>query len=87
MSELREPSKAPALPHNQATKTKGKMQGKMPRARRTCIPKQAGIIISAEVRTLQCDQCCTKGIECFSRTKGGELLQVCIGCHRQKLSS
>jgi len=82
MSELRELREAPAPPHNQATKIKGKT----PRARRTRIPKQAGIIISAEVRTLQCDRCRTKGIECFSQTKGGELLKVCVGCHRQKLS-
>jgi len=62
MSELRELSEAPALPHNQATKIKGKT----PRTRWTNIPKQVGIIISAEVRTLQCDRCHTKGIECFS---------------------
>jgi len=62
MSELREPSEAPAPPHNQATQVKGKM----PRTRWTHIPKKAGIIISAKVRTLQCDQCHTKGIECFS---------------------
>src|SRR5882724_11585228 len=81
MSEPREPSEAPALPCNQATKIKGKM----PRERRTRVPKQAGIFILAEARTLQCDWCHTKGIECFSRTKGGELLQVCVGCHKQKL--
>src|SRR5882724_7460001 len=56
MSKPREPSEAPAPPCNQATKIKGKMT----RARWTCIPKQAGIIISAEVRTLQCDRCRTK---------------------------
>src|SRR5882724_4768207 len=81
MSELSELSKAPAPPCNQATKIKGKT----PRARWTHVPKQVGIIISAKARTLQCDRCHTKGIECFSRTKGGELLQVCVGCHRQKL--
>jgi len=62
MSKLREPSKAPAPPCNQATKVKGKM----PRTRWTRVPKQAGIIISAKVRTLQCNQCHTKGIKCFS---------------------
>jgi len=82
MREPREPREPPAPPHNQATKIKGKT----PRTRLTCIPKQVGIIILAKVRTLQCDQCCTKVIECFSRTKGGELLKVCIRCHRQKLS-
>ena len=62
MSEPRELSEAPAPPRNQATKSKGKM----PRTRQTRIPTQVGIIILAEVRTLKCDRCCTKGIKCFS---------------------
>ena len=70
MSELSEPSEAPAPPRDRATKIKGKM----PRTRQTCVPKRVGIIISDEVGTLPCDRCCTKGIKCFSRTKGGELL-------------
>ena len=82
MSKPRELSEAPAPPCDWATKIKGKM----PRTRWTRIQKRVGIIISAEARTLPCDRCRTKGIECFSRTKGGEILKVCVGCHRQKLS-
>jgi len=82
VSELRELSKASAMPHDQVMKVKGRT----PRMRCACVPKQAKIIVLAEVRTVPCDQCQTKALKCYTRTMGGQPLKVCVRCHRQKLS-
>ena len=82
MSEPSELSKAPATPHAKVKKAKAKR----PNTRRACIPKQAKIVVLAKVRTVPCDQCRVKGHQCHSHTKGGQQLNICIGCQKQKLS-
>jgi len=53
---------------------------------RTRVPKRAEVIVSTEPREVPCDRCLTKGGECLPRIKGGQALEACLGCFRQKLS-
>jgi len=80
-SKLRDLNEVPAAHCNKATK----VQSKMPRTRQVHIPKWVEVIMSAMVRMVPCDWCQAKGHECLSQTKGGQPLNVCVGCHEQKL--
>src|SRR5882724_9153430 len=35
---------------------------------------------------IPCNWCQVKGHKCHSQSKGGQPLNVCVGCHKQKLS-
>jgi len=81
-SKLSELDEAPATHLNKATKVKGRT----PRTRLAHVPKQAEVIILDEVRRVPCDWCRAKAHKCYSQTKGGQPLNICVRCHRQKLS-
>ena len=59
---------------------------KMKKTGRTGVPKKAEVIVLAEPRTTPCDRCRMRNTLCMPRTKGGQPLDACAGCFRQKLS-
>src|SRR5882724_1790008 len=81
VSELSEPSEAPATPHVKVTKVKAQ---RLP-SEQAHVTRKAEVVVLAEARMVPCDRCQAKGHKCHSRTKGGQPLNVCIGCHGQKL--
>jgi len=62
VSDPSEPSEALATPHVKVTKVKAQ---RLP-SKQAHIPRQAEVVVSAEARTVPCDQCQAKGHKCHS---------------------
>jgi len=50
------------------------------------VPKSTPVVTSTTPREVPCDQCRRMNRACLARTKGGQPLSACEGCHRVKMS-